>query len=249
MSIISKFIYWYVFAFVFFVWFNVISLLRFPHLRVFVYALEPKGLWLGMWNRVRYYSLIAILILSVVLLMFYGLWVLIKTFMPNFPIPLRSIFLAIPPFKQLEKSGMFAFIGGLLKALFGRTKFITKMGRVGKVFADFIARNTDVVLGVLGIKKAFTGDAYAEGEAYLPQSEEERKRRNAERQRENVFDKSDDRKMDDELMQCIEENTAHVTEDMSKFERSMVEQRNSVNRILCKARRIQAMTRTLTGKL
>lgn len=251
----DRIIYIFVLFIVGYVWFSLLSLLRFPHLRVFVYAIEPREAVMAFWRRVQFYTWGAFIIIMIFLFFMYVLWIIIKKFIPNFPIPLKMILLKIPPFPQLERAGMFAFIDGLVKAIGGKGKFAKRITLVGKTFGAFVARNTSMMLRAMGIgylanridKPASTGK-YADGEARLKKSREETLERNRRRRRDPPFESGAYRKVDDELQQCLEENLVHVTRDMSKMERDLVRQRNGISRIICKARGVQSWSRTLTGR-
>jgi hypothetical protein len=250
----NRLIYLIVLFIVGFVWFNIVSLLRLPHLRVFVYAVEPKSIIIGIWQKIRGYLLIVFGIVFMFLVMMYIIWLIIKKFVPNFPIPFRTILLKIPPFPQLERAGIFAFIGNLGKAAFGRGKFVQRLELLGRTFGMFIARNTQMIMDALGIGyltklPAGAKGRYADGNPNTGPSREDQLARNRKRARDNPFEPSDARKSDDEYQQCIEENTAPVTEEMSRTEKLVTNQKNSLARIICKTRSLQTWSRTLSGKM
>lgn len=254
----DKIIYFFVLFLVGFVWFNVVSLLRLPHLRVFVYAIEPKGTVMMVWRKVQAILLLMFAVIVLFFLFMYVLWLIIKKFIPNFPIPLRTILLKIPPFPQLERAGIFAFFHNIMKAIFGKGKFAKRAKLVGKACADFIARNTNMMLRAIGLGTIANrldkigaepkDGKYVPGKAKLEASKEEQMAKNRKKRRDPPFEAGAYRKADDELQQCLEENTVHVTNDMSKSERERVAQRNAINRIICKARGVQSWARTLTGR-
>lgn len=234
----NRVIYIIVLFIVGFVWFNIVSLLRFPHLRVFVYALEPKGLILRLWSYVRAGLTFVFGIVMMFLIMMYFIWLLIKKFVPNFPIPFKKILLKIPPFPQLERAGIFAFIGNLFKAIFSRSKLPKRLKLVGKTFADFIRQNTGMILAALGIKSDFIMDQ-------LPPQRKIREPR--EKKKKKKYDDSAERKIDDEYQQCLEENTVPITEEMSKTEKETAGFKNTISRTVCQTKKVQSYSRTLSG--
>lgn len=222
-----------------FVWFNIVSLLRFPHLRVFVYALEPRGLWLGIWNAIRNILIHILGYIILFLVIMYFIWLFIKKVIPNFPIPLKMILLKIPPFPQLEKAGLFTFIGNILKAAFGGGRFAKRLKLVGITFRDFVARNTYRILAALGIKITMP---ITIGDTTITPAKPEKKRKSKKKKK---FDLDAAQKMDDELVQCLEENLATITPDMSPNEKKVVLAKNVIARTVCKARSIQSWSRTI----
>lgn len=250
----SQIIYYFVLFIVGFVWFTLISFLRLPHMRVGVYAIEPKGAVMGVWRKVQGALLIAFVVIMCIMFFFYGLWIIIKKFVPNFPIPFRKILLKIPPFPQFERAGIFAFIHSIIQAIGGKGKFWTRMERLGKAFGLFIARNTEMMMRAMGMgylmksgNNMAASGKYADGDTRLPLSREQRLARNN-RRRDSPFEAGAYRKADDELQQCLEENLVPITKDMSNVERQIVAQRNNMSRIVCKARTLQTWSRTLTGR-
>lgn len=251
----DKVIYYFVLFVVGFIWFTLVSFLRLPHLRVGVYAIEPKGAIMGAWRKIQVFLLIAFAVIMFFMFFMYVIWLIIKKFVPNFPIPFKTILLKIPPFPQLERAGIFAFYHNIMKAIFGKGKFAKRAKLVGKTFADFIARNTEMVMRAIGLgymfdtfdsKKSNNGK-YAQGDTRLAPSREERMARNQKR-KDPPFEAGAYRKADDEMQQCLEENTVPITKDMSKMDRQITAQRNAMSRIICKARGIQSWSRTIGGR-
>lgn len=232
-----------------FIWLNVVSLLRFPHLRVFVYALEPRTLYMRVWSQVRAIAIHVLGYILMFVLIMYVIWYITKKFIPNFPLPFKKIILSIPPLPQLDKSGIFRLINRIHMAVLGRGKISKRLKMVGVGIGEFIATGSVRLLQVLGISKLAHKSTYMSQPYEMMKGKEDLRRKNEARRKQKPFESAEDRTMDDEYQQCLEENTLQITEDMNKNERQIVSGRNSMTQVMCKVRKLQSYARTLSGKL
>jgi hypothetical protein len=229
-----------------FVYFMIVRFVRLPHLKVFIYALPPHGLWVGLYNFLKG---ILIKLFGWVMMFFIVLtaiyWVISKI---KFK-PIRKLLQKIPPFPTLKKFGIFDFIGGLFKVIFSTMPFHKRIIETGKVFGRYIERNTTEFMNLVGLQqklrniktsirnrtKSLTqfGSAQTTTEQ---KSREEMLQRNATLPRSPLFQNHQARKIDDEYKQCLEENMISPAPSLSTVEIQAINSRNVVNRIVCKAR-------------
>lgn len=236
-----------------FIWFNLVSFLRLPHLRVFVYALEPQVLIMGVWQKVRAVLLIIFGIVMAFIACMYVVWRIIKKYVPNFPIPLKMIFLKIPPLPQLERAGLFAFIEGVLNALGHFYNPPAALTGLLHTFRNFMRLNTWRVLQTIGvannIQQLTSASTYNvntyKGEYDRVEAEKRAAQERGKIAGESPFTASQYLRVDEEYVQCVEENTIPVSEDMSKSERKEIIDKNTSARVSCQMNGIKAIFRTL----
>lgn len=230
-----------------FVYFVIVSQFRLPHLRVFVYALKPQAFWTAIWSVAKSYILIIFGAVCTFCVIMYFIWLIIKKFVPNFPIPFKTILLKIPPLPQLERAGIFALIHGIFSAIFGRGNLMKRLTKVGATFANFIVRNTGMLMSAA--RGATSKVNFYPSKVNVASDREERKRRNKKRRPETGGFNSSPREVDDEYQQCIEENTIPATPDMTPKEVQQINNKNSRSAVTCKMRTLQTQMRLLTGQL
>jgi hypothetical protein len=230
-----------------YVYFVLLSFLRLPHLKVFAYALPPHDKIIMGWDGLKQALAKLFAAICIALLLLWILWIIIKKFVPNFPIPFKLILLKIPPFPQLERTGIFALMSAIVRLIGGDEKGWKRVGSFFKVVASFIAINTELWLNLVGIQttpKNKPTPNTDRSSANPPMSAEDRKRRNREEaEKQPPFESSEQRQIDDEYQQCLEENTKPVTVDMSNGERRATLASNSFARVACRTRTLQSYMR------
>lgn len=225
-----------------FVYFMIVRFVRLPHLKVFIYALPPHGLWVGLYNLLKG---IMIKLFGWVMMFFIILtaiyWVISKI---KF-YPIRRALQRIPPFPILSKYGIFNFIGGLFRVVFSTMPFTTRIIETGKVFGNYIATNTLAFFNLLGLQQKLeniqtsirnTTQSITQPSVSVQQSREETMQRNATTSQSPIFQSTQTRKIDDEYKQCLEENIISPSPDISSAELQAINARNVINRIVCKSR-------------
>ena len=210
-----------------------------PHLKVGVYALKPYGLWDFLWK-----VIIKILfkIFSYIIMALHCLWIIwliIKKYVPNFPIPLKNMLLKIAPFPQLERSGIFYLFGACWGAILSTSPIKDRLTRVGYALADFFTRNMDLAFSTIGLHDTVEKIQYAtRDKSGAPQPDPYR---NPEPPIPPSFTDYENREIDDMYQQCIEENTVIPTEGASKLELKQLEAKNKITQTLCNTKRLQSM--------
>lgn len=239
-----------------FVYFMIVRFLRLPHLKVFIYALPPHGLFLGIYNTIKGLALQVFgLIFGVFIALTAVNWVLKR--IPIFGRLLRRI----PPLPQLEQFGIFRLIEGLFGAIFSLMSIKDRLIRVAQVFGTYIATNTLQFMNLLGIQQKLTAiqtnirnqtdavksmaTSVTQSPTQSTQSREEMLQRNANAPRPPIFEPSQYRKMDDEYRQCVEENIVSPAPGTSAIELKGIDSRNTVSRIVCKAKYLNSVIAAL----
>jgi len=214
-----------------------------PHLRVGVYALQPSFFWVSLWKVLMSIAGTLFNYICMALVMIWIVYLLIKTFIPNFPIPLRTILLKIPPFPQLEKGGIFDLFSGIAGIVFSRSSFKERMVRAGKRVGMFISKNVDLTLSVLGLKGAVDRIQFAprDGASTPPPVP----KRGGHKKPSSKFEKSEDRLADDVYQQCMEENTIVIEDGMSEKEKQSATRKNLTTSTFCKTKSLQSYASTL----
>lgn len=240
-------IIWYLIMFtVGFVYFMIVRFVRLPHLKVFIYALPPHGLFVTIYNFIKG----LLLKLFSYVFMFFIVLTLVYYVISLIPPPFKQLFQKIPPLPILKRFGIFDFIWGLLKAIFTVWPLKEKPLAFGKVFGAYIAKNTTEFMQLLGVQNKLMmikGRIQAQTDALKSSitnkpdpSRQEKLQRNANLPESPMFEASVYRKIDDEYKQCIEENLVSAPADASKMEIRGIDSRNAVTRIMCKSKYLNA---------
>ena len=244
---IKKYVWWLIIFTVGFTYFMLVRYVRLPHLKVFIYALPPHGLWVGLYNMLK-----GVMIkLFGWVFMFFMMCTAIYWLIGKIPFkPIRKILQKIPPLPILKRFGIFDFIIGLFKVIVSKMPFQKRILQFGKVYGQYIATNTTEFMKLLHLKekldsmkqniknqaRAVTPFGAATQTEPDPASRQESMQRNANLPQSPVFQNSEIRKIDDEYRQCIEENIISPDTDVSPMELKNIDARNTVSRIVCKSK-------------
>lgn len=240
-------VWWMIIFMVGFTYFMLVRYVRLPHLKVFIYALPPHGLWIGLYNALK-----GIMVkLFGWVFMFFMLctaiwWVIGKI---RFK-PLRNLLRKIPPLPILNSFGVFNFILGLWRGIFSVMPFQDRILYLGRVYGQYIATNTNRFMDLLQVRQKLENvkenireqsravTTFGTNPTLDPEkpSREEMMQRNANMPQSPLFQNSEIRKIDDEYRQCIEENTISPGLDASAIELQGINSRNMISRIVCKSR-------------
>lgn len=226
---------------VLFVYFIILCQIRLPHLKVFVYALEPHSAFVGGWLRVVVILWIIFAVLMCFIVWMWILWKIINKFVPKKILffKVRSRILAIPPFPQMERAGLFALCDGLYDAIVARTSFGHRLQMFGSTFANFIRTNTYMVMALIGgddLQDLTSGHVWNVAE---PEDTEPEVVRD-----ESPFTGSNYSQVDEEYQQCLEENIVPVSPDMSSDERTEASTKNRQAKVTCQLQGISIAMRT-----
>lgn len=237
-----------------FTYFMIVRYVRLPHLKVFIYALPPHGLFVGIYNAIKG---ILVKVFGIIFGLFIALtgvnWV-IKKIKFKF---IRNLLQKIPPLPILRKFGIFDLIEGMFRVIFSMMPFHRRITEGGKIFGRYIARNTTEFMNLLGverklqnIKKNIQDQANAINPVSGITQKEEPSRQESMQRNKNLpdsplFENSQFRKIDDEYKQCIEENIISPSPDMNTAEMQGINARNTVSRIVCKSQYLNSYLENL----
>lgn len=206
-----------------------------PHLKVFP-NIPPSWLWtsivgviLAIFTAIFHYILIALVII-------YILWIIIKKFVPNFPIPFKKILLRLPPFRPLERAGILPLIDDVRKILFSVMPLKDRVEKAGRSIGRFLSRSFGFVLGMAGIK--FDGVS----------SQPSRRRGGAEDD-DSALSPAEALEVQEAYLQCIEESITPITPEMTTVEKQKLGLRNQQNSVICKLRQLDIQARIIGDKV
>lgn len=237
-----------------FTYFMIVRFVRLPHLKVFIYALPPHGLFVGIYNIIKG---ILVKVFGLIFGVFIALtgvnWVIGKI-----PIKfIRKLLRKIPPLPILKRFGIFDLIEGMFRVIFSVMPFHRRITEAGKVFGRYIATNTTEFMGLLGverklqrIKQSIKDQANALNPVSIITQKEQPSRQELLQRNKNLpdsplFENSQYRKIDDEYKQCIEENLISPSPDINIAEMQGINARNTVSRIVCKSQYLNSYLENL----
>jgi hypothetical protein len=166
----------------------------------------------------------------------YVLWKIIKMFIPNFPIPFKRIFLRLPPLYQLDKSGVFGLIDGLVKVFVSNDTLGRRFARAGNSLSNFFIKSSGFIFGTLK-SSGMTPPIPTGGKS------------NELLDRKTSFNPKEEAQANDEMVQCIEEKTLPIFPEMSSFEKSKTMLRNSQSATTCKIKSLSALSNILSTRI
>lgn len=228
-----------------FVYFLIVRFIRLPHLKVFIYALPPHGLFVGAYNTIKG----LLLQISGIIFGFFIAMTGVNFVLKYVPV-VGHILRKIPPIPQLEQFGIFALIEGIFGAIFSLLPIKDRILRVLGAFATYIAVNTNEFVNLLGLRQRLavvqanvrnhSGTVKNAISDNLPGGEKSRQERLERNKKRNQFNPriqpSQFRKMDDEYRQCVEENIISPTPGLSPNELRGIDSRNVISRTVCKTK-------------
>lgn len=251
----GRIVWWIVMFLVGFTYFMLVRFVRLPHLKVFIYALPPHGLWVGLYNLIKG----ILIVLFGFVIMFFAMCTAVDWIIGKIPIGfIRKLLRKIPPLPILKRFGIFDFIRGMWNAIVSTWPLKQRIKHVGITYANYIARNTVEFAELLKlrqrldrIKTGFRNQATSVlsyvSPTTEPQSRQEMLQRNANVPEIPIFLNSQVRKIDDEYRQCMEENIISPSPEISNAEMKVVDSRNAINRIVCKSKYLASIIEEMRG--
>lgn len=207
-----------------------------PNIRIFPY-IYPQFLWVSLYNLlVNACTQIFAYIIMFILIM-YVIWLIVRLFVPNFPIPMKSIILRLPPLYQMQKAGIFGLIDSVRKILVSNDTLVRRFARAGQGISTFLIKGSGFLKGSL-----------AEIGVPVPSTTTEKPKPFLD-DRKSVFSKEQEAKANDEITQCIEENSVPIYPEMTSFEKAKFTFTNSNAGIICKAKSLSSLSNMLSERL
>lgn len=209
-----------------------------PHLKVFP-NIPPQWLWTSIVGVIMYAFNAIFHYIIMFLIIIYIIWLIIKKFVPNFPIPIRKILLRLPPFYPLEKAGVLPLMDNVRKIIFSRMPVSQRLMKTGKSIGTFLASSTTFIMKKFGINPPTT--QYTSGSSSSASTRSKNK--------DTTYSDAENREIQESYLQCVEESTVQVTPDMPSVEKASVNLRNQQNVLICKINMMQTYSNILMSKL
>lgn len=210
-----------------------------PHLNIFPY-IPPQILWVTLYNLITYIFTMVFHWILIALIIIYIIWIIIKRFIPNFPIPLKKIFLSLPPFKPLEKAGVLPLIDDVKKIITGGGGLGTRILRAFNAIGKFLSSAaTFLVKSVVSKGKSSTSE-YSHSNTYRNQPNSTSEKNEGSQ---GFFNTGEEKQIEDEYQRCIEENTVPIYPDISKTEKLPLMVKNGQASIECRLKMLDAFRR------
>lgn len=206
-----------------------------PHLKVGLPALEPAWFWGMVYGTILAASSFLFHFILIFLAIVYVVWVFIRKFVINFPVPFRSILLRLPPFRQLEQAGVLPFIHTIVTTILSKLPFADRLKRVFEATGTFFYNSTLFLVAKLGPKRPpketnYTSPTEPDEDAEDNMSPEELER------------------LHDAQQMCLAENTQPISADMSALEKAAVLTKNNSAATICKARQFVLYSKILADR-
>lgn len=208
-----------------------------PHLKVFP-NIPPQWLWTSIVNVIMYIFNAIFHYILMALLIIYILWIIIKKFVPNFPIPIKKILLRLPPFYPLEKAGVLPLFDNVRKIIFSNMPMSDRVKRAGKAIGNFLAGSTMYVFDKLGVKPPIGAGAQVNS-----------KKKGKKEDEESILTPAEEYEIQESYLQCIEQSTLPITPEMTDDDKSKLNMRNQQNTLICKINQLQVYSRIAENKL
>lgn len=221
--------------------FIIISALRLPHLRVFVYALPPHALFLAAWSLIKVCLRVAFFVTIIAVIFLYIIYVIVKRVIPP---PINWAILRAEPFRTLERTGMFRLISSIVGAIFGKGVWYERIGKAGQAFGDFLATNSDLLMASMGLTKTTPQKPPAKRRAPSKKQQARQARAAAAKAEKQERVQA---AVDDVYRMCLEEAIVPVTSEMGVVERRYVGTMNAINRTMCRYGQMKTRIRAMEG--
>lgn len=225
--------------------------ITFNHLEVFMKGLPPTQVthtimrvFFSIIKSVFHYILIFLVIM-------YIIYLLVKKFVPNIPIPFRNIILSITPLYELRKAGVFGLFDAILGIFGSSASPLNKLVALVRAFGRFLAAPYYLLQGSASKKAIEVGGGTPQKEKPRPAQEGEF---NTEDQTEGepIYDESiplnENKFIQKEYQQCLSENYITETDNMSALEKASVGTKNATTKIICDIQKLQSYSTLISSK-
>lgn len=176
------------------------------------------------------------------LFVIYIVWWVIKTFIPEWIlfIPLRMIFLAIPPFPPLTDAGILPLYDNLINVATSNDNFGTRIIKFIKALAGFLMQGTGWITG--GFPKRMS----EEGQATRPNDAKEKPKS----KKPLSANSADELQIQNDYLQCLEENMDNTDpSSMNWQEKIQTQIKNNQTNMQCKLQSLNTLSNILSFKM
>jgi hypothetical protein len=221
-----------------------------PNIRVGIPALPPASVWntiytaiLEICKAVFHYILIFLLIMWIIY------WI-IKKFVPDFPIPFKTILLALTPLYELRVAGIFNLFDRIYAAIFSFMPIPNRILSVFSALASFLASSmgafTAQVRKTTGVGKAKPNNKPTAEDEYDVTGENDN---SDEPTDDNAITPNENKYIDKEYQQCIAENYIDVGKDATTMEKLSARVKNTQSKTLCSLKKLEAQSNLAAVKV
>lgn len=210
-------------------------------------ALPPSAVWQTLYNvilevckAIFHYILIFLLIMWIIY------WI-IKKFIPNFPIPFKTILLAITPLYELRVAGIFNLFDAVFMAIFSALPIPNRLLLVGNAVGNFLSKSVLVFSYELQKKTGVKTSAVSKPPP--PQPDFGENDVSGEPTDDANFFPNENRYVDKEFQQCIAENYVEPAPDATNMEKISAQVKNSQARTICNIKKMGAHSTITAEKL
>ena len=206
----------------------------FPHLKIFPY-IPPTFIWTTLYSIVVYIANAIFHWILIALIIIWIIWHIIKDYMIDFPIPLKTILLNLSPFKPLENAGVFGLMDNVKGILTGGGSPKDRFFQAGSTIGDFLSASGQYILssardltgGTSGktININLSGGNTSEG---APPADN------------GFFTTDETRQIDQEYERCILEENIPIYPEMSRFEQLVATTKNNNYALKCRLKTFDA---------
>ncbi len=219
---------------IYFIIFTILRFLILPETQIGVYQFRPKWLFVGVYRFLLGLGLVSFTIFMLLFLVFYVLWLIIKKFIPNFPIPFKMILLALPPFRQLEQTGVFDLISNIIKAIVSKEK----LKKLGQAFEKFIKKNGSNVINMIKTVAPLT-----ENKSKQEDNSKSSSTTTSANKESSAFTSDQERFIEEQYRQCVEEGKQFPKSDSEITSKN---NENQMKEMECKMKRMQSYTNIIS---
>lgn len=177
----------------------------------------------------------------------YVIYIIIRTFVPNFPIPFKTILLALTPLYELRVAGIFGLLDAVIGIVFSTIPLPDRVIRLGNALGRFFSGSFIALMNMFGANKrkksAPPPPPPEEGVANFEDTDADEPTDNPQ------LTAAENKYVDKEFHQCLSENYVPKVEGASYMESLRVEAGNSSARTICKLRKTQTLANLISAKL
>jgi hypothetical protein len=208
--------------------------------------IPPQPLWRGLYGVFVFLMNLIFKWILLFLILVYITWLIIKKYVPNFPIPFKMILLRMPPWRPLEKAGVLQLIDSLRKIIFSNQSVEGRLSGVGRAVGNFFGKSLIYVQSytrakISGVRTPAPPTYSVSG----PSSSEAAIRKGS---KPSPYEEDEVQQIQDEYLQCIEEETIPIYNDMGGMEKAQALIKNSSASTKCKVKSMQSYSKLISNR-
>lgn len=231
-----------------FVW-TIGSYFILPSIEVFLPSLPPYPIWKSIYKVLCILANAVFMFILVFVLIMYVIYWVIKTFVPDFPIPFKTILLALTPLYELRVSGVFGLIEAIIEVIFSTLPIPDRFKNLGYALGRFFSGS------FIALMNEFGGGRRQQKSTPTPPPEPEPGEANF--QDTDADEPTDDpnlspaenKYVEKEYQQCIAENFSPPSSEGGAMSSVSTAAANSAARTICKLRKTQTLSNLISAKL